>query len=352
MSAKAGAREESAAEACASILHHLSRERDLAKRDLLLADFANKVAALPPEVGDPLRALALESFLPGREERPATGELIRVSSRVPKEVDLVITTVTPLEWRVAGTVFDVNESAFHVHNGRQYYELSLPSKMAERDLKVVITSIMRPLNVPATKAMFEIRKYFQAQIYFLLGIAAGRRQKLALGDVVVPEEVHYYEPGRQLPDKNEPRPQRKTMREDVQRAIRYYTPSEKDFYEPLRRAIEGFAVRDRPPDLDVDHRPKIVTDNAVIASGEKLIQDGLLDKLQERFDERVIAGDEEAFGFAEGVGERPWAIFRGISDYGEDPKPNDWQYVAVYAAGLALRDYIETSFLLPEPAQF
>lgn len=338
--------EENPAEACAAILRCLYAENDLVKRDLLLADFANKVAVLPPEVGDPLRGLALESCLPGRDKNPAVGAKIRASSRL-KVVDVAITTVTPLEWRAVTALFDVDESTVEIHNGRQYYELSLPSKAMGRNLKVVITSIMRPLNVPATKAMFEIQRYFQADIYFLLGIAAGRPPKVSQGDVVIPEEVHYYEPGRQLPRKKEPRPAHKAVREDIQRAISYYEPSEDGFFTSLQAAIKGFAARDIPVDMDESYKPQVVSSNAVIASGEKLIQDGMLQKIHERHDERVMAGDEEAFGFAEGVGERPWMIFRGISDYGEDPKPNDWQYVAVFAAGLALKDYLESSFRLP-----
>jgi nucleoside phosphorylase len=343
--------EPAAAEQCKSILYYLAGERDVWKRDLLLADFANKVDAVPPGLGDAMRELAIRSCLPQRGQRPAIGQILREDTRAPRPVDIVITTVTPLEWRAALNVFAVDEDSLQVHNGRLYYELKLPCRTANRDLDVVITSIMRPLNVRATKALSEIRRYFQGQIYFLLGIAAGRQGKVKLGDVVIPEEVLYYPPGRRRAGGTEPRNPRKEIPEEVQRIANYYEPEETSYYERFAAGIRGFAARDRPDGLDDNHRPSIYANNIVIASGEELIQDGLLSQLFE-IEERIAAGDEEGFGFAEGVSDNPWAIFRGISDYGVDPKPNDWQYAAVYAAGLALRDYIETTFIFPGTESF
>jgi nucleoside phosphorylase len=350
MAAGAKPYEESVAEACAAILEHLSKERDAPKRDLLLTDFANRVRKLPDEVADPLRMLALQSCLPGGDERPGIGELIRVNSRAPKAVDVVITTVTAMEWRALTDVFEVDQAEPENHSGRLYHERTLPCGAEKQDVTVAITSIMEPLNVPAAKAVSEIRQFFEGRMYFLLGIAAGRRAKLSLGDVVVPQAIHYYPPSRRRPGKIEPRPAHKEMRKDLQRNITYYDPNASGFYERLADGIVGFAARYRPDDLKEGYRPTIVADKAVIASGEQLIQDGLLDELQDRFDEQVMAGDQEAFGFAEGLDAQPWMIFRGISDYGEDPKPHDWQYLAAYTAGLALRDYIETTFVFPELA--
>jgi len=346
-----GAIEPVAAEECRSILHYLRGEKDVWKRDLLLADFANKVDALSPGLADAMRELAIRSCLPQQGPRPEIGKILREDTRAPKLVDVVITTVTPLEWRAARNVFAVDEDSLQVHNGRLYYQLKLPCRAAQRDLEVVITSIMRPLNVRATKALSEIRHYFQGRIYFLLGIAAGRQGRVELGDVVIPEEVLYYPPGRRRPEGTEPRNPHKEVPEAVQRLVNYYEPEQTGFYDCLAAGIRGFATGDLPDGLDDSHRPSILANNVVLASGEELIQDGLLSDLF-KTEERVAAGDEEGFGFAEGVGDSPWAIFRGISDYGVDPKPNNWQYVAVYAAGLALRDYIENDFDVPGSETF
>jgi nucleoside phosphorylase len=339
---------ESPREACLSILHYLVGERDPWRRDLLLADFANMASALPPDEAAPLNELAVSSCLPRGVEPGHIYDRAHSSRRSgPKEVDVVITTVTPLEWRAAQDVFELDENEFEEHDGRRYHELKLHSVIAKRDVSVALTSLMRPTNVVATKRMFDIRNYFEAQIYFLLGIAAGRKGRLELGDVVVPERVHYYAPGRRLPSETRPRPGLKEVEEDLQLNFSYYDPAQTQYFDRLAEAFEGLAARDVPPRFISTRKPEVVLNNSTLVSGEQLIQDGLLKKLA-KGDERVMAGDQEGYGFAEALSGSHWAIFRGISDYGEKDKPNSWQYVAVYAAALALRDFLETQFS-PKP---
>lgn len=339
--------EEDPTQACISIVHYLLGEKDPWKRDLLFTDFANRMNGLQPDAADRLRELAMTSCLPGDQEAGALGAVAGSSGRRPENVDVVVTTVTPLEWRAAQAVFEVDEGALESFGGRRYYELRLPSHRAKRDLKVILTSILRPLNVRATKAMFQIRQQFEAEMYFLVGIAAGRKGAVNLGDVVIPESVLYYEPGRKLPGGKLPRHGHMEVPEDVQANVRYWDPASTEYHARFFDLVAGLAARDRPKDLSPKKQPKVVSTNAMIASGEQLIQDGLLSRLYKRFDERLLAGDQEAFGFAEALSDTRWAIFRGISDFGEPEKPEEWQYVAVCAAGLALRDYLETEYSPP-----
>lgn len=347
MSFRANA-EEDAAPACAAILHHLLRERDLVRRDVLLADFANKIARVPPELAALWRDLALRSVLPNhpRDVPMNVSEGAGLVQRAPKKVDVAIITVTPLERRAAITAFDVDENDFEEHNGRRYYPLSLPSQRSRTDLNAVLTSVNWPLNPRATKGVMEVQQHFDAAIYILLGIAAGRRDRVSQGDIVIPDQVMYYEAGRKTADDFQPRGQWDKPIEEVKNKLSYHDHETTDYFDRLRRGVAEMASRDRPQDIPENFRPNVIKDNAVLASGEKLIQDGLLQKLFETQHEGTVAGDQEAFGFALGLEGQRWAIFRGISDYGEKDKPKDWQYVAVYAAGLLLRDFLEREFTL------
>jgi nucleoside phosphorylase len=344
---RSGRLEEDPVQACVSIVHFLLGEGDPWKRDLLLTDFANRMDALQPDTAERLRELALNSCLPGDREVGAIGAVMGARGRRPENVDVVITTVTPLEWRAAQAVFRVDESALHRFGGRRYYEFELPSRRAERNLKVVLTSILRPLNVRATKAMFQIRGQFEADTFVLLGIAAGREGEVELGDVVVPESVLYYPPGRSLPRGKLPRHGHPEVPEEVQANLHYWDPKGTGYHQRYQAFVKGLAARDKPNGKVPRRKPEVTTTNAIIASGEQLIQDGLLKRLYD-FDERLVAGDQEAFGFAEALSDTRWAIFRGISDFGEPEKPHAWQYVAVAAAGLALRDFLETEYSPPD----
>lgn len=339
--------EEPPLEACTSIVHFLAGEGDPWKRDLLLADFANRMEGMQPDVAADLRRLALRSCLPGEPEARAIRDVAGGRGRRPENVDVVVTTVTQVEWRAAQAVFEVDEAALQEFGGRRYYEFELQSQRAGRALRVVLTSIQRPLNVRATKAMFQIRKQFEADTFVLLGIAAGREGEVDLGDIVVPGTVHYYEPGRALPTGKLPRPEHPEVPAEVLANIQYWDPEAGIFQRRYEEFVKGLATRDRPEGKIPRRLPKVVTTNAVIASGEQLIQDGLLKRLFE-YDERLQAGDQEAFGFAEALSDTRWAIFRGISDFGEPEKPHAWQYAAVAGAGLALRDYLETEYRPPD----
>ena len=338
--------------ACAAILKHLLHERDVWKRHLLLADFAAKLEAVPLEIADTWRQVAISSCIPGRPpEVPMSAEELG-RWIPPRTVDVAITTVTPTERRAAIDAFEIDEDDFEEHSGRRYYSFAIASKRNPETLSAVLTSINLPLNVRATKAVFELRRHFKAQAYFLLGIAAGRRGKVEPGDVVTPQGVLYYPPGRSKPSGVEPRFEHERVRQVPYFNLQYYHPDQTGFFEDLKHRIEDMAVKDRPDALPDGHRPTIHTENVIIASGEHLIQNGLLQDLKDDHEERVSAGDEESFGFADALEGSYWAIFRGISDYGEEDKPNDWQYLAAFTAARLLRDYLRNEFTLADDDAF
>src|SRR5262249_18364029 len=129
--------------------------------------------------------------------------------------------------------------------------------------------------------------------------------------------------------------------------LNYYQPTSCGFDE----LVDGFLTRltpaDRPPRLRKDFCPNVVSSNAMIAAGAKLLADGqFLSDLRDRYDQRMVAADQESGGFAVGCDARlSWAVFRGISDFGDPHKHDRWEYLAAGCAALCLRNFLEHEYL-------
>ncbi len=334
---------------CVAILHHLVSERDPWRRDLMLADLASRITTLDVGYADLLREVAVSSSLPGQNLLVPSPTTER-RSQAPRKVDIVITTVTPTEERAAIDIFDIDENEFELHHGRRFYEFKLSAEKCGRDVSIVLTSTNGPLNVPAAKAMFNIRDHFEASVYVLLGIAAGRKGAVDLGDVVLPDMVHYYEPGKKYANREDRRPKFHPMHSDIGNNLTYFYPEgASKCAEKIRDHRETVAKRDRPRTGDPGRAVKFVTTKATVASGEKLLQDNLLNRLS-KFDSQILVGDQESFGFAEALEGKRWAIFRGVSDFGTKKKTNDWQYLAASGAAITLRSFLEDALTLEDSA--
>ena len=107
----------------------------------------------------------------------------------------------------------------------------------------------------------------------------------------------------------------------------------------------------QPTSIPEGFRPSLVSENATIATGERVLRDGeYLAELRNRFDNTICAADQESYGFANAARGLPWLIFRGISDYGDTVPADDWKYTASGMAALCLRDFLEYGYLPPDLA--
>jgi nucleoside phosphorylase len=189
-----------------------------------------------------------------------------------------------------------------------------------------------------------------AGAYFLVGIAAGLRDQVNLGDVVIPVQATYFESGTQRTNLFEPAPDPRLVPEPLSLNLNYYDPDGTAFYERLAGALANVPEGNRPPRY-AEYRPWF-PDKVVIACDDKVRRDASLKILNERHDRRIKAADMESYGFAEALAQNQWAVFRGISDHGEEDKDDDWQMYAAVAACIALRDFLETEFEPPDVPRY
>jgi nucleoside phosphorylase len=196
--------------------------------------------------------------------------------------------------------------------------------------------------------VYDIVQYADPATVVLLGVAAGDRNRVRLGDVVIPQAVHFYDPERVTDAGSEPRHERLLVPTDMRANLHYYDPAATGLDQQIRAFSRRMSWRDRPRLLS-GFRPRVLSHNAVIASGAKLLVDGrFLPQLRSRHDQRLVACDQESWGFAKGSEGLWWAIFRGISDHGDPQKDDRWQYLAAVCAALCLRNFLETEYLPPE----
>ena len=271
----------------------------------------------------------------------------------PGGVDIAILTITPVELRAARAVFHT-PNRYTLRGNRRFYSGRVRSSLiVGAPLSLVITSSNEPHNIPAVQAVADIRQYCDPKILFLLGIAAGDRTRVRLGDVVIPEAVYYYEPERLTNAISEPRHDRAAVPNDVRAQLYHFSLPTNEFTRELPALLKKIPQRETPR-LGRNFQPTVFSHNAIIASGANLLADGrFLPELRDRHDQRLIAADQESWGFAKGSEGSPWAIFRGISDYGDPDRYDRWRYLAACCAALCLKnflkeDYVPANALLPD----
>lgn len=271
-----------------------------------------------------------------------------------KHFDIAVLTVIPeeLKWALRGLgILDSDETRAKVHQ-TYYWSGKVRSRLAARDLDVVLTCIGQPGNYDASAATMEILIEYRPKLAFLTGIAAGLRDKVKIGEVVVSERVWGYEPGVEVQKGNEetfiPRPDSDRIDHRLLQDIaRYQALLDTDRIEATFRALNG--VYPSAPEKQIQEFRLHVAEKAgirvaTIASGEKLLKNPkVLYALHREQHGRIEAGEMEATGFVTACRRRetPWLIFRGISDFGDEFKNDVFQGFAAAMATIFMRDFIE-----------
>ncbi|MFN3239565.1 MAG: hypothetical protein ACE37D_21280 [Pseudomonadales bacterium] len=268
--------------------------------------------------------------------------------------DIVLISVIGVEFDALKQVFDVatQEPDFRV-KGTKYY--SKVMKFEDRSIKVWLTMIGDARNIPAAMFTRDVYDLFDAEAYILIGIAGGNKKKVKLGDVVASKMVVDLEGGvsKLYPFSWGPfervQPRIKTY-EPPRRILNQVRGISTEGVKEMRRLVQKLV--DRTPNED---RSKVqVVDNnftpsyelAVILSGEKVLRNGKLPKYAKEHHDQLVAVEMEGQGFAAssdhcGI---PWMVIRGISDFGDPHKGDNWQYVAALAAASMAKVFLEREF--------
>ncbi|MDG4793229.1 hypothetical protein [Micromonospora sp. WMMD1082] len=194
-------------------------------------------------------------------------------------------------------------------------------------LRVVAAQTLEPGTHSALLAYRDLRQRFAPPLVLLVGIAGAVRADLEIGDVVLADEVIWYDSRRET----ENGPQRRGR-------IQATAPV-------LRRRVNDFlvrhgtVVRPEPGRGFLIHRGPIGSGNAVVTDAGSDIRSWLVG-----VHEKVLAVETEAGGLAQGFYEeiagaqpaRGWMTIRGISDRADRHKGHRDHELAARHAALVL----------------
>lgn len=210
-------------------------------------------------------------------------------------------------------------------------------------------------NVESALRMGELWASIDFKAAILVGMAAGVRDEVKLGDVVVAEQVLAYEFQSMTKDGPiyAPVPYKCPSKSLLSiRTLSQFRPNwGGDTKAEILRSpdYEEIPVSDLDDGIGQDWVPTVKFGN--ILAGAKLIEDGSLPTLRKELHERTKAAEMEGAGFAAMCekADIAWFVVRGVADYGEPQRRKHWQFAATYAAAALVRDAIGEGLLRIPP---
>jgi len=266
---------------------------------------------------------------------------------VPKEDEL-----RALEWAFDS---DFSKSDGKLSGGKLYYllETSIPGPHGKSNISIAVVFINDQGNSITSTITEQVLQQLDPCILFLIGTAAGRTGRVAIGSVVVSSLIVDAQEWRIDEDTN-PRTRHHEPPEEIRTDVGRFigkTLSRKDWHKQLL----GMPVTL----CDQDNAAKeIWTDvpNAqvkLIASSNYLhLKPEFLNRVWD-IDDRIRCIDMESGGFGNACrtsAQRQWLVIRGISDYGTpDSKKEMYRVPSAVSASIFLRMFIENGLVECHP---
>ncbi len=244
--------------------------------------------------------------------------------------DFAILTIVDEEARAVRKGFQMVEDRVRIINNRYYDEAVFRSN--GNDFRIVHTQCANQGNVSMALSVVELIKAFNPTHLVLLGIAGSIRNKINLCDVVIGNDVLYYESRKENDGGTVERRLRdfNVSFEMINHITHYRSISEQPF-----AAAEG-----SPSETFNLHVAPIGTGEAVIGNKLSDIRDWLFS-----VNSKTGAVETEAAGFSAAFSETTHnindiLIIRGISDKADVDKDDKWRQPASDNAVYVLKDFI------------
>jgi adenosylhomocysteine nucleosidase len=232
-----------------------------------------------------------------------------------------------------------------LENGWRCYEADVDVEGSR--MRVVATQTLDRGQRPMIIAVQRLQRYYAPGVVVLVGIAGGIHAKVGIGDVVIVQEVIYYDMRKETSAGILRRGQSRPVPSAIRHAINDFFSSNG---EPYRTSIVHPGGESR--DCSVWPGP-IGSGEAVIADADSSIRRYIAD-----FNDRTLALETEAGGLAEafyemageGAAEHGWLAVRGISDYADAGMDNTYHQVASWHAAVVLLRLLP--YLRPSPGSW
>jgi adenosylhomocysteine nucleosidase len=241
--------------------------------------------------------------------------------------DVGVLTVLTEEWRAVVEILKRHPQyrSEQLPGGQQVHRALVPAEGG--DLRVVGVQTLDRGPESAGEAYRFVVETFTPSVVLLVGIAGGIRDGIQVGDVVIADEVIYYDPRRETSGG----PQRRGRTQPMAPVLLHRV---NEFF----RRSSGVLTGPTGERIRI-HRGPIGTGNAVITDAGADILSYL-----RRFNEKTLAVETEAGGVGQAFYERidragslrGWLTIRGISDLADNNKGHDHHQFAADRAALAM----------------
>lgn len=267
-----------------------------------------------------------------------------------KRVDVVVLTVIQVELDAARSALEIDDRERETaDDGTVYFRGMVRSELARRNYNIVLACVGGAGNPGAAVATASAIARYRPRVVVLMGIAAGMRGKTRIGDVVVAERVVAYEPAALMRTADgplmQPRPEIDRVPHAMSQAFVTYRADANRLREKFVRAGGKFPTV--PTGREDEFRQHVASSIGVrlatVASGEKLLRDPEeFSALRDGMHGKTEAGEMEAVGVVEACRRAnvPWMVFRGISDFGDEFKDDQFHGFAALTAAAAIVDFM------------
>lgn len=270
------------------------------------------------------------------------GEFAAAAHAAP--TDVLVLTALPIELNAARMAFGIDEEtpAAKTHIGQNHWRAQMQTNKATLATCTIVT-FGTAGNVDAAAITATLLMEFKPKLVIMIGIAAGMRDKTALGDVVIADRVVAYEGAALLEGgKIEARPDIYRPDFSVQQDIANYVASAKSAIARIGSAREAqdLVLPEASEAGAVSKR--LMPQVATIGSGEKLLRDPEKFRQLRDLHGKVEVAEMEAIGILAACTQHgiPSLIVRGISDFGDGKKDNTFHHLASRAAAIVAADLV------------
>ena len=265
--------------------------------------------------------------------------------------DIAILTIIPVEFRAVRQALKIDSQQQRRRvDGTIFYEATIYSRLLQRNLRVIVGCDVDASQSQASAMTMKIINHFDPAMIVLVGIGAGMRSSLKIGEVVVPRRIADLTTTVQTATGELPRPDIIPWPHAVSQMMPGFELDLQKYHARCRELFGPQIIAPVGQETEFDEQVTFTptTRDYVIGSADVLRKDASeFDRLR-RIHEAIRAADMESAGFikacAAGLHPRPWLVVRGISDFGDQFKHDRFHSLASCAAAAWLTFFLEDGF--------
>ncbi len=258
--------------------------------------------------------------------------------------DVLVLTALDIELAAAKQAFNISEDTLPTttSNGLHIWKAPVMQNNGTH-AHCAIACFSGPGNLDASSITSILLSELKPKNVIMLGIAAGMREKCALGEVILSERVVAYEGAALIEGGTvEHRPRSSELDIKVRQDISSYLSNRNSLESRLTQSYETLEII-LPENIEIGPVAKsIIPKTATIGSGEKLLRDPEKFKALKELNGKIEVAEMEGAGVfaACAIQKKPVLMIRGISDFGDSTKDNRFHFLAAKAAAAVTADYI------------